>query len=74
MLCKLLLFLIMQSLLEKTERVLRLRNYSLRTRKAYMLYIKKYISFLREREGEAKQRVVEDFFSTNITASSLHKQ
>ena len=37
--------LIMENILDKTERLLRLRNYSPKTRKAYLLYIKDYITF-----------------------------
>ena len=37
--------LIMDNILDKTEQMLRLRNYSPKTRKAYLLYIKDYITF-----------------------------
>ena len=35
----------MQNILNKTERTLRLLNYSSQTRKTYLLYIKEYIIF-----------------------------
>ena len=34
-----------ENILYKTERVLKLRNYSPKTRKTYLLYIKEYIRF-----------------------------
>jgi len=51
----------MDNVLEKTERVLKLRNYSPRTRKAYMLYIKEYISFSKEKGIKDKQKAIEDY-------------
>jgi len=51
----------MQNILDKTERVLRLRNYSPKTRKAYMLYIKEYIIFSKEKEVQDKQKAIEDY-------------
>ena len=35
----------MDKILEKTNRLLRLRNYSPKTRKSYLLYTKDYITF-----------------------------
>lgn len=51
----------MRNILEKTERVLRLRNYSPKTRKAYLLYIKEYIIFTKKRSLKNKQRAIEEF-------------
>jgi site-specific recombinase XerD len=51
----------MDDILEKTDRLLRLRNYSPKTRKAYLLYIKDYISFSKKSGIKDKQKVVEDF-------------
>jgi len=51
----------MDNILDKTERVLKLRNYSPRTRSAYMLYIKEYISFSREKGIKNKQKAIEDY-------------
>lgn len=47
--------------MDKTERVLRLRNYSTRTRKAYLLYIKEYIKFSKNAGIKNKQKAIEDF-------------
>lgn len=51
----------MENILKKTERVLILRNYSPKTRKAYLLYIKEYITFLKNTGIKNKQKAVEDF-------------
>ncbi|KKT39351.1 MAG: hypothetical protein UW29_C0015G0003 [Candidatus Collierbacteria bacterium GW2011_GWC2_44_13] len=49
----------MLDILEKTERIFRLRNYSPQTRKAYLLYIKEYITFSREKELKDKQVTIQ---------------
>jgi site-specific recombinase XerD len=51
----------MEKILEKTERVLRLRNYSPKTRKSYLLYIKNYIIFSKKYGVKNKQRAIEDY-------------
>lgn len=51
----------MQNILDKTERILQLRNYSPKTRKAYLLYIKKYITFSKKKEFKNKQKAIEEF-------------
>jgi site-specific recombinase XerD len=51
----------MDNILNKTERVLKLRNYSPQTRKAYMLYIKEYINFSKGKEIKDKQKTIEDY-------------
>jgi len=51
----------MDNILNKTERFLKLRNYSPKTRKAYTLYIKEYINFSKEKGIRNKQKAVEDF-------------
>ncbi len=51
----------MKDVLGKTERVLRLRNYSPQTRKAYLLYIKEYIRFSKEKGLKDKQEAIESF-------------
>ncbi|MBI1975734.1 MAG: tyrosine-type recombinase/integrase [Candidatus Vogelbacteria bacterium] len=51
----------MENILDKTERILKLRNYSTKTRKAYLLYIREYISFSKEKGIKDKQKAVEDF-------------
>ncbi|MCR4279036.1 MAG: tyrosine-type recombinase/integrase, partial [bacterium] len=52
---------IVENVLEKTERVLRLRNYSSKTRKVYLMYIKEYISFSKRVGITEKQEAVEEF-------------
>jgi len=51
----------MSDILEKTDRLLRLRNYSPKTRKAYLLYIKDYIRFAKKSGIKDKQKAIEDF-------------
>jgi len=51
----------MDHILEKTRRLLCLRNYSLKTQKAYLFYIKDYIIFLKKNRIKNKQKAIEDF-------------
>jgi integrase/recombinase XerD len=51
----------MENILDKTDRVLTLRNYSPKTRKAYLLYIKEYIKFSKNAGIRDKQKAVEEF-------------
>lgn len=51
----------MENILDKTERVLKLRNYSPKTCKAYLLYIKEYIKFSKKLGIKDKQKAVEEF-------------
>ncbi len=51
----------MDKILEKTDRLLRLRNYSPKTRKAYLLYIKNYITFSKTLGIKNKQKAIENF-------------
>lgn len=51
----------MENILDKTERVLKLRNYSPKTRKAYLLYIKEYIRFSKKAGIKNKQKAIEEF-------------
>ncbi len=51
----------MENILAKTERILRLRNYSPKTRKAYLLYIKEYIIFSKKKGIKDKQKAIEEF-------------
>jgi len=51
----------MENILDKTERVLKLRNYSPKTRKAYLLYIKEHVSFSKEKGIKDKQKAIEEF-------------
>ncbi len=51
----------MDNILDKTDRTLRLRNYSPKTRQAYLLYIKEFIRFTKENEIGNKQEAIEEF-------------
>lgn len=51
----------MQNILDKTEQILKIRNYSPKTRKAYLLYIKQYIIFSKKNKIKNKQEAVEKF-------------
>ncbi len=51
----------MKQSLEKTDRILRLRNYSPKTRKAYSTYIREYLEFIDNKKLTDKQTSVEGF-------------
>ena len=51
----------MQSILDKTQRILRLRNYSPKTCKAYLIYIREYIKFSKDAGIKNKQEAIEEF-------------
>ncbi len=51
----------MENILDKTDRILRLRNYSPKTRKSYLLYIRKYIKFSKKAGIKNKQEAIEEF-------------
>jgi len=51
----------MENILDKTDRDLKLRNYSPKTRKAYLFYIKEYIKFSKENGIKGKQKAIEVF-------------
>ena len=51
----------MENIFDKVERVLRLRNYSAKTRKAYLYYIKEYINFSKNTGIKNKQKAIEDY-------------
>lgn len=53
--------LCMENFLEKADKVLHLRNYSPKTRKAYLLYIKEYVVFSKEKGIKDKQIAIEEF-------------
>ncbi len=51
----------MKNILAKTKRVLQLRNYSPKTCKAYLFYIKEYIKFSKKSIIKNKQKATEEF-------------
>lgn len=72
----------MENILEKTDKLLRLRNYSPRTRRSYLFYIKEYITFSKRNGTKDKQKAIENFLldkhekgqspqTINLTLNSL---
>jgi integrase/recombinase XerD len=51
----------MENIFNNAERVLKLRNYSQETRKAYLLYIREYIKFSKNAEINTRQKAIEEF-------------
>ena len=51
----------MQCLLEKTKNELLLRNYSSKTIKSYLLYIKEYLFFAKNKNNQSKEDVIRKF-------------
>lgn len=51
----------MEKLIEQTENLLKLRGYSAKTRKSYLLYIEQYILFSKKHKLKNKQQAVEKF-------------
>ncbi len=51
----------MQSTLEKTKNILRLRNYSSKTIGAYLFYIKEYLNFAKTKKIKEKNKAIETF-------------
>ncbi len=56
----------MHDILNKTEQILRLRNYSPKTHKAYLLYIKEYIIFAKRKKIKNKQKAIETFLLAKL--------
>jgi site-specific recombinase XerD len=51
----------MNKILEKINKILLLRNYSPKTRKVYLLYIKNYITFSEKTGIKNRQKAIEEF-------------
>jgi integrase/recombinase XerD len=51
----------MQKLLEKTKNELRLRNYSPKTIKSYLLYVSEYLNFANNKTKESKESVIREY-------------
>lgn len=51
----------MEGISKKVENTLRLRNYSPKTSKAYLKYIKEYINFAKNAELKKKKEAIEQF-------------
>ncbi len=51
----------MKNVILQTENLLKLRNYSVKTRKSYLLYIKQYLNFVKNKKFQDKQEAVEKF-------------
>jgi len=51
----------MQSILEKTKNLLKLRGYSSKTRKSYLFYISEYLKFAKNKNIKNKNEAIEKF-------------
>ena len=51
----------MQSILVKTEKLLKIRNYSPKTIKAYLFYIEGYLDFAKRNKIKVKNRAIEEY-------------
>ena len=56
----------MKNLILQTENLLKLRNYSVKTRKSYLLYIKQYLDFVKKKKFKNKQEAVEKFLLEKV--------
>ena len=56
----------MKELLKQTENLLKLRNYSPKTAKSYLLYIKQYLIFSKNKDFKNKKEAVEKFLLGKI--------
>jgi site-specific recombinase XerD len=59
----------MQSILKRTENLLRIRNYSKKTEKAYLFYIREYLDFSKKRKIKNKNRAIENFLLSKQKAN-----
>ena len=53
-------------ILEKTENILKLRNYSQRTIKSYLFYISEYLNFVRQEKIKNKKMAIEKFLLAKV--------
>ncbi|MFW5885363.1 MAG: tyrosine-type recombinase/integrase [Patescibacteria group bacterium] len=60
----------MKEYLEQTENLLKLRNYSQKTRKAYLYYISQYLNYAREKGLKNKDEAVEKFLLHRVENKS----
>ena len=51
----------MQTILEKTKTLLKLRNYSSKTVKSYLFFINKYLAFSKKNKFKDKNQAIEAF-------------
>ena len=58
--------LYMKNIILQTENLLKLRNYSVKTRKSYLLYIKQYLNFVKKKNFKNKQEAVEKFLLEKV--------
>jgi len=56
----------MEELLLQTENLLKLRNYSVKTRKSYLFYIKKYLQYAKINNLKEKKQAVEIFLLSEV--------
>jgi site-specific recombinase XerD len=56
----------MKNLVSQAEDLLKLQNYSAKTRKSYLLYIKQYLDFVKDKKFKNKQETIEKFLLKKI--------
>ena len=56
----------MQLLLDKTEKLLKLRNYSQKTIKSYVFYIKEYLDFSKKQNIKNKNNAIESYLLSKL--------
>ncbi len=55
----------MKDILLQTENLLKLRNYSQKTRKSYLFYISKYLEFSKKKISRVRMRPLSNFIKNN---------
>ncbi len=56
----------MKNIFLQVENLLKLRNYSSKTRKSYLLYIKQYLDFIKKKKFKNKQEAIENFLLEKV--------
>lgn len=56
----------MENLLQQTNDLLKLRNYSPKTRKVYLLYIEQYLTFSKKHNLKNKKQIIENFLLEKV--------
>lgn len=51
----------MDAILEKADKLLKLRNYSVKTRKSYLLYVRQYLIFAKKQGLRVRDRAIEQY-------------
>ncbi|HHD92289.1 MAG TPA: integrase [Candidatus Portnoybacteria bacterium] len=56
----------MKNILLQVEKTLKLRNYSSKTRRTYLLYIEQYLNFVKKKKFKNKQKAIEKFLLEKV--------